>query len=363
MKYKRGSIVEVSVKDKLCYQSWRCAQIVSGNGGNYTVSYDVYPGFTDEADVERISVKYIRPCPPLLENSEHWVPGDVVEVFHNLSWKMAIVLKDFGWDQFQVRLVGSFKELEVSKSELRVRQACQNGEWTVIGKVPRDYKDPNCNKLLVYDQDSGFLTKQREAEGDFYIKDLCFDPQIDNHLESHIVSSKTLKRVSPYGHSQGKTNQGGAQKFRMSEKEGTRVRVLVKSPEKVDAIANSREMLCEKDLHIAKENINGTFGSSRALTLELNDADSVMSSSGSCSINSYCGSGPVEEIEGHDSDAESVCQLGYQEKIDQSPTNSALSDEIHRLELHAYRCTPTLVIDDSQTWKEWQFSFFSSFSW
>ncbi|XP_024959179.1 uncharacterized protein LOC112500111 isoform X2 [Cynara cardunculus var. scolymus] len=301
MKYKRGSIVEVSVKDKLCYQSWRCAQIVSGNGGNYTVSYDVYPGFTDEADVERISVKYIRPCPPLLENSEHWVPGDVVEVFHNLSWKMAIVLKDFGWDQFQVRLVGSFKELEVSKSELRVRQACQNGEWTVIGKI-------------------------------------------DNHLESHIVSSKTLKRVSPYGHSQGKTNQGGAQKFRMSEKEGTRVRVLVKSPEKVDAIANSREMLCEKDLHIAKENINGTFGSSRALTLELNDADSVMSSSGSCSINSYCGSGPVEEIEGHDSDAESVCQLGYQEKIDQSPTNSALSDEIHRLELHAYRCTPTVAL-------------------
>nr|GEY85631.1 hypothetical protein [Tanacetum cinerariifolium] len=61
-------------------------------------------------------------------------PGDVVEVFHNLSWKVAIVSKAFGWDCFLVRLVGSFSEFEASKAEIRVRHSWQNDEWVVIGK-------------------------------------------------------------------------------------------------------------------------------------------------------------------------------------------------------------------------------------
>ncbi|KAF5812698.1 putative Agenet-like domain-containing protein [Helianthus annuus] len=143
MKYKRGSTVEV-----FCNQSWRCARIVSSKGHNYTVSYDVYPGFTSKDDVEHISVKSVRRCPPLFESSECWVPGDVAEVFHNLSWKMAIVLKDIGLDQFIVRLVGSSQEFEVTKSELRVRRSYQNGQWIVTGKVPSDHKEANSPKLF-----------------------------------------------------------------------------------------------------------------------------------------------------------------------------------------------------------------------
>nr|GEW78938.1 hypothetical protein [Tanacetum cinerariifolium] len=44
-------------------------------------------------------------------------PADVVEVFHNLSWKMVIVSKAFGWDYFLIRLVISFSEFEASKPE------------------------------------------------------------------------------------------------------------------------------------------------------------------------------------------------------------------------------------------------------
>ncbi|MFS7916953.1 putative ENT domain, Agenet-like domain, Agenet domain, plant type, ENT domain-like superfamily [Helianthus anomalus] len=286
MKYKKGSTVEV-----FCYQCWRCARIVSSKGHNYTVSYDVYPGFTNKDDVEHISIKSIRPCPPLFEISESWVPGDVAEVFHDLSWKMAIVLKDFGLDQFIVRLVGSLQEFEVTKSELRVRQSYQNGEWIVIGKVPSDHKDANRPKL--------------DGKQDFYTKDLRCDTQNNPHLlDSRIVSSKTLKRASLCSYSQDEPNK--------------------KSARKVDDVANR------------KTYINKTSG--------------YASSSGSCSINSYKsyelyhGSGFVEDIEDHESDAESVCQFGYHEESqnqepDESDANEAVADEIHRLELHAYRYT------------------------
>ncbi|KAJ0799851.1 putative ENT domain, Agenet-like domain, Agenet domain, plant type, ENT domain-like superfamily [Helianthus annuus] len=244
MKYKKGSTVEV-----FGYQSWRCARIVSGKGHNYTVSYDVYPGFTNKDDVEHISIKSIRPCPPLFESLESWVPGDVAEVFQDLSWKMAIVLKDFGLDQFIVRLVGSLQEFEVTKSELRVRQSYQNGEWIVIGKVPSDHKDANRPKL--------------DGKQDFYTKDLRFDTQNNPHLlDSRIVSSKTLKRASLCSYSQDEPNKKSF----------------------------------------------------------------------------------VEGIEDHESDAESVCQFGYHEESqsqepDESDANEAVADEIHRLELHAYRYT------------------------
>ncbi|KAI3754282.1 hypothetical protein L1987_54063 [Smallanthus sonchifolius] len=108
---------------------------------------------------------------------------------------MAIILKDFGLDQFLVRLVGSSREFEVTKSELRVRHSHQNGEWIVISKVPKDYKDANSTKLLKYDQDSGYQANQKDTKGDFDTKDLCFDTQNNHHLmESRIISSKTLNQ-------------------------------------------------------------------------------------------------------------------------------------------------------------------------
>ncbi|XP_022025087.1 uncharacterized protein LOC110925440 [Helianthus annuus] len=241
MKYKRGSTVEV-----FCDKSWRCARIVSSKGHNYTVSYDVYPGFTNKDDVEHISIKSIRPCPPLFESSECWVPGDVAEVFHNLSWKMAIVLKDIGLDQFIVRLVGSLQEFEATKSELRVRQSYQNGQWVVTGKVPSDHKEANGSELLKYGTQ-------------------------DNHrlMASRIVFSKTRKRASPGCDSQDEMKKKRARKLTM------------------------------------------------------------------------CGK---EDIEDHESDAESVCQCGYHEEsqsqgTDESGDNKAVADEIHRLELQAYRYT------------------------
>lgn len=135
MRYRKGSIVEVLSKSEVPLCSWRCAEIICGNGHNYTVKYKMDHGASDEAAVERVSRKSIRPRPPPVEKLENWVPGDVVEVFQNFSWKMAIVSKVLGKNCFLVRLVGSYLEFEVSKIDIRARQSWESGKWFVIGKV------------------------------------------------------------------------------------------------------------------------------------------------------------------------------------------------------------------------------------
>ncbi|GKB19305.1 agenet domain-containing protein [Tanacetum coccineum] len=330
MKYKKGSMVETT--DEVPYHSWRCAQIISGNGHSYTVRYDVYPGFTNQGRVEHVSHKYIRPCPPSLEILE-CRPGDVVEVFHNLSWKMAIVSKAFGWDYFLVRLVGSFSEFEASKAEIRVRQSWQNDEWVVIGKVHTTSEYAQCGKLSKRNIDSGSHEKQRNTKGDSYLKSLQFGGQNDNLQESHIVSARTLKRGSPYYLSQDDVNEGTSLKFRITLRESKHLRVLVKSPEKVDAVPNLREVLSEKGVY-----------------RKANDDDSGVCSVGSCSVNSYS-CYDSDDIESRDSDAESVCQTGYQENLNLSKNEFAA--EVHRLELQAYRCTiEALHASGPLTWEK-----------
>ncbi|KAI3790248.1 hypothetical protein L2E82_03149 [Cichorium intybus] len=161
MKYKRGSIVEVLTTDEVPCHSWRFAQIVSYNNHNYTIRYDLYPAFTNHVnEEERVSSKFIRPCPPTVEISEYY-PGDVVEVFHNLSWKMAIVTKAFNWDLFLVRIVGSFIEIKASKSELRVRQSWQNNKWILIGNQNKNHNLKNLRDT----NDSNSLTSGTSSVG------------------------------------------------------------------------------------------------------------------------------------------------------------------------------------------------------
>ncbi|PWA75055.1 EMSY domain-containing protein, Agenet domain [Artemisia annua] len=341
MKYKKGSIVEVLAKDEFCNEFWRCAQIVSKNGHNYTVRYDVYPGSTDEEDVEHLSAKFIRPCPPVVEVSYFWVPGEEVEVFHDLSWKMAIVLEECSWNNYLVRVVGSLEVLEVTNSKLRVRQSYQDGEWVDANRY-------------------GVLPKENAAILDFYLKDICFDTQNNHHLlDSGIVSSKTRKRPSPCCYTQDEENEERPLKFRVSGKEGRRLALLGTSPEKVVDVTDNSDM---------KKKINGTNGSGN---------DSVVSSSGSCSANGYKPY-DMHYRTGHDSDAESTCQSGYygpacpsryhesacqspyhedteiyHEDTDQPDTNERSADEIHRQELKAYSSTlEALYAEGPLTWEK-----------
>ena len=150
MRFKKGAKVEVLSKIEVPSGSWRCAEIICGNGHHYTIRYDGYQDASGEAIVERVSRKAIRPCPPALEVTENWNQGDVVEVFQNFSWKMATVLKVLGKKYILVRLLGSSLEFKVSKFDIRVRQSWQDDKWIVVGEVSLFLSPPYFPNLLSF---------------------------------------------------------------------------------------------------------------------------------------------------------------------------------------------------------------------
>lgn len=135
MRFKKGDKVEVLSRKEVPSGAWRSAEILCGNGHNYTVKYDGYTGTTDQAVMERVSRKTMRPCPPILRVAKNCFPGDVVEVFDNFFWKMATISKIVGRKYFLVRLLGSSLEFKVSRSDVRVRQSWEENNWVVIGQV------------------------------------------------------------------------------------------------------------------------------------------------------------------------------------------------------------------------------------
>lgn len=134
MRFVRGSKVEVFSKREVPSGAWRKAQILLGNGRYYRVMYDQLLSDKDDAIVERVCRKMIRPCPPA-RYVENWVVGDIVEVFDNNSWKTSEVLEAVDGNCFSVRLLGPPSKIRVHKSDIRVQQSWKDDEWVVIGKV------------------------------------------------------------------------------------------------------------------------------------------------------------------------------------------------------------------------------------
>lgn len=128
-------------------------------------------------------------------------------------------------------------------------------------------------------------------------------------------------------------------------------------PEKIDDYVYTRKLLGETNrysplgngvMHLSEMNerrrTSHAMRNSCMRILDHDDADT--SSVGSCSVaNNHwewpcrilpC---PNEVADDHSSDAESTCQMYNEATNCIVPTEEELAAEIHRLELHAYRCT------------------------
>ncbi|KAE8730665.1 guanine nucleotide-binding protein subunit gamma 1-like [Hibiscus syriacus] len=137
MNFRRGDSVEVLRReddDDPC-GSWFTGNIVSADGENYVVRYNLLMDHRGKQAMEKLQGKDVRPLPPSV-NGKSWVVGDVAEVFNIRSWKVgkiAKVLKNN--DRFVIKLFGSIQLKEFHASSLRIRQAWDGKKWMVIGKV------------------------------------------------------------------------------------------------------------------------------------------------------------------------------------------------------------------------------------
>lgn len=135
MRFKKGSKVEVLDEGEVPSGTWRCAEIISGNGHYYSVKYDSSSGITSANFIEQIPSKAIRPHPPPVEGVKNWAVGDVVEVFDDCSWKVGTILKVLSRNYYLVRLLATCKDYKVQRSAIRVRQSWKDNKWIMITKV------------------------------------------------------------------------------------------------------------------------------------------------------------------------------------------------------------------------------------
>ncbi|XP_057959293.1 uncharacterized protein LOC131151859 [Malania oleifera] len=356
MRFKKGSKVEVLNKTEVPSGSWRCGEIISGNGHNYSVRYDCSSGLTSEAVVERVSRKTIRPSPPLVDGVKSWMVGDVVEVFNDFCWKIARVLTLIGGGCYFVRLLGSRQELSIHKSNIRLRQSWQDDKWVVIGKGPSTSRDVRFNMPpTVNCYQKSFLelpadTKRKEAPAGECLA----------LWHNAGLASKFLEGASSYRSTHFEAYGGNSRKRRVIETEARRQRVFPASPlGKVDAVAHPGKNLGEKYVHASfnKQTIgyyeferrkeNGVVECSLAGKLEANDSNSDACSVGNSSVASNSPNkssscflvGTSRDTDALCSDAESSSSKVIKEEKCPFRSKEELAAGVHMLGLHSYRNT------------------------
>ncbi|XP_022881439.1 uncharacterized protein LOC111398656 isoform X2 [Olea europaea var. sylvestris] len=224
MRLKRGSKVDVMNKrgDPV---TRRMAEILAVNGHTYDVQYDCYPGNATQPLVERVTRTLSRPCPPLVEGLENCIAGSIVEVFDDCLWKIAVILKVLNGNQYLVRLLGCSLELIINRSNARIRQT-----WHNDGKGSKGCDDDGkASMLLTSDcyQKKSFQAPEVNAmdknQAQKYGVHIKSDAGVQ---ESHLVSPRSLKRVSPICSAVIEANNGHVQKIRAIEKEEMKNRVV-----------------------------------------------------------------------------------------------------------------------------------------
>ncbi|KAG5244351.1 DUF724 domain-containing protein [Salix suchowensis] len=365
MKFKKGSRVEVLRKTNFSSGAWWCGEIISGNRQTYQVRYDGSQCWSNVDNVESVSRKAIRPCPLPADVSDDWTVGDLVEVFDDLCWKTAAVLKAIGGNHYLVRLIGPSTELQVNKVNIRMRRLWLDGKWVVIGKGSGSFENEKSNKPSVWScyqkmrSPRQHASKKRKVQA----RETCL--AIKNNTgfqESCAMSARTSKGASPFWSSHCEAYNGKVDTMRALEKQNEGQQVISGYPssflKKVDAVAYPRECLGETYMHASFN--NQTIGSCEmkrgtpnyavdfcGRSLEPNDSDSDACSVGSCSVTSdspnrlfnHVLAGNNPDADTLSSDAKSFYGHGDEEENCSLPLGEDVTARVRRLELHAYRCT------------------------
>ncbi|KAL9288886.1 putative ENT domain, Agenet-like domain, Agenet domain, plant type, ENT domain-like superfamily [Arabidopsis thaliana] len=310
MRIRKGSRVEVFSNKEAPYGAWRCAEIVSGNGHTYNVRFYSFQIEHEEAVMEKVPRKIIRPCPPLVD-VERWDTGELVEVLDNFSWKAATVREELSGHYYVVRLLGTPEELTFHKVNLRARKSWQDERWVAIGKI------------------SGSLKSSTLTGSDVHQKLQPHRNSMPLH-EPSVVSARLLKRPSPYNWSEcAESCTGNPKKMRSLEKEGQQ--------QKVDAISCRPENRGGKS-HVQASLNNHKTGYCQIVRVRSKGfSESVRADD--CSDSDVCSvDGSTQQADSCSSDAESSCGLGEEPRWKHSSVGDGARNSC-RSELYSYRST------------------------
>ncbi|CAK9329572.1 unnamed protein product [Citrullus colocynthis] len=324
-------------------------EALRSNDPNYMAGHIKFKGVNNHALVDQVSQKVIMPCHTRLDRSEAWAPGDVVEVFDNNSWKMATVSEVLGKMHILVRLLGSSQEFKVRKTDIRVRQSWKDDDnaWVMAGKGNKNSNGGkfHANPFLNNSHNSTSQVQKTNSRTTLWKKDDCFAIRDQNLQDNYNV--RIQKRSTDCS---SKAFYGSSHKVRLIEKEGRYVKVVGANPTEIPKlqvapVSYARDSLGERH---RPASLNRRLGRHLELDIkgkepvspvrELNDADSIMCSVGSCSISSDNSSempcdvsaGVTDQIAGHFCDDRSPHHSGY-EGGHCLPTTEELAAEIHRL--------------------------------
>ncbi|KAL8063513.1 hypothetical protein ABFX02_01G031000 [Erythranthe guttata] len=359
---KRDKVEVMNSKDEPV--SWHVAEILSGNGHTYRVRFDSYPDMASEEIVETVSRKSVRPLPALVKGVENRIVGDIVEVFYEYAWRVATILRiidgkieirnKIHQNRYLVRLHGSSRELIVDESIVRTRQTWHNDKWIMMGKSFYGGEDAIANN-----PSTSFCYQKMNSHIPQFNGRARKQPQNDHvniqnkaaYRESHMNSSRSLKRISPYSSSVIEAHNGHAQKLRGIDKDGRKQRVVVTPVlEKVDAVSYPKQILGKKDtLPIISTRYNEMERSKANDALDCSESEA--SSVGSCSVTDHSPKNSIpfvpfqwQESETVCSDAESCYPSEYERKrsersSERKSRKEKLEASIRRLEVQAYRRT------------------------
>ncbi|KAK1394742.1 RNA binding protein [Heracleum sosnowskyi] len=340
MRFKRGSKVEV-LKEANTLTAWCGAEIISGKGQSYTVRYDHYVPEHGEVS-ERVHRNLVRPRPPV-QKVESWVAGDVVEVFDDVMWRVAIISR-VGGSYCMVRLLGSSYKFGVHISNIRVRQCWKNDEWVLM------FKGSGISGELEFSQLS-----TSDCYKEMSLQEAQTRAAVKNQEKGDLSAARYIG-----------ANSGNVKKFRAAEKEDRGHPGLPVNVDQVDAVAYPRKNMGEKYMcasfnnitngynELDRREINDFVGCSVARDSDSNDSDSNISSVGSCSaisrtLNKFSTqmlAVSYQEANSLTSDAESCCGGSRDKEIcDLHPEESiAERKKIRRLAKSCFQWSFTMML-------------------
>ncbi|CAN8326975.1 unnamed protein product [Cochlearia groenlandica] len=309
MRFRKGSKVEVFSNKEAPYGAWRCAEIISGNGHTYNVRYYSFQLAHEEAVMERVPRKIIRPCPPQLD-VERWEAGELVEVLDHFSWKAATVREELCGKYYVVRLLGTTVEFTYHKVNLRARQSWQDERWVAVGKISGSVK-------------SSTLTGSHPREK--------LQPHMNNipPREPSVASARILMRPSPQNWSDCAESCTGNPKKKRA----------------LEASSKNHKTECCQKVRVRSKRFSESVRAG-SLYADGDCYDSDACSVGSCSATSYDESnmppcmldGYGQQADSCSSDAESSCGIG-EEEIQKHALADDGARRSCRSELYTYRST------------------------